>query len=237
MTTAALSSGVAYQSKFPSSLFPGIRTRAPHPVWTGSVAGPVIFHPLPRKTALEIADDTAELALLRQFPVTRYWVLKALQSFLNWKSGACYPSRETIAAAVRYMFGSISLSTVDRSLGDLREIGAVNRVRRCETDPETGQRRQLTNAYAFLPSSQWRPDWRSQLRRWRYPKPPAPDPEATGAHPPLPCVVLEAKAARERGEALATVAAILGTDPTDRLAQLQLAVRQAAARRILPRDN
>ena len=101
---------------------------------------------------------------------------------------------------------------------------------------QTGERRQLTNAYAFLPSSQWRPDWRSQLRRWRYPKPPVPDPEATGAHPPLPCVVMAAKEARARGEASATIA-ILGTDPTDRLAQLQLAVRQVATKRTLPRDN
>ena len=233
----APTSGVAFQSSPFPSLFPNIRTRAPFPVRAGSVAGPVIFKPLPRKAALEIADDTAELALLRRFPVTRYWVLRATQSFVNWRSGACYPSRLAIAEAVRRMFGPISLRTVDRCLVDLRDLGAVNRVRRFEVDPETGQRRQLTNAYAFVPSSQWRPDWRAQLRRWATPKPPPPDPEATGAHPPLPCAVLEAKAARERGEASATVAAILATDPTDRIAAAQLAVRQAAAARSTPRDT
>jgi hypothetical protein len=176
---------------FAGQLFPEIKTHAPFPIRKGSIAGPVIFKPIARKAAHEIADGTAELALLRRFPVTRYWVLRATQSFLNWNSGACFPSRAAIAEAVRRIFGPISLRTVDRCIADLREVGAIHRTRRFEVDSETGQRRQITNAYAFIPSSQWQQDWRTQLRRWRYPAPPPPDPDATGAHPPLPCAVLK----------------------------------------------
>jgi hypothetical protein len=32
---------------------------------------------------------------------------------------------------------------------------------------ETGERRQKTNAYALVPSSQWWAPWRDRLRRWR----------------------------------------------------------------------
>jgi hypothetical protein len=213
-------------------LFPGFTPRAPFPVWAGSTAAPIAFHPIPRKTAFEIADDVGELALARAFPVTRYWVLKATQSFANHRSGACYPSHAAIAERAGKLMGApISLRTTVRSLADLCDkVGALHRVRRCDTDPDTGQRRQLSNAYGFVPSTSWKPGWSDRLKRRKRPPPP-PDPTATGAHPPLPCVVLAAKAARERGESAAVQAAILASDPTDRIAALQLAVRATAARR------
>jgi hypothetical protein len=218
-------------------LFPDFTTRAPYPVWAGSTAAPIAFHPIPRKTAFEIADDVGELALLRAFPVTRYWVLKAAQSFANHKSGRCDPGRAAIAERAGTMMGApISLRTVDRSLVDLCDkVGALHRVRRCDTDPDTGQRRQLSNAYGFVPSTSWKPGWRDRLKRRK--PPPPPDPASTGAHPPRPCVVTEAKQSRERGEGAAVQVAILASDPRDRIAQLQLMVRATAARRAALKDT
>jgi hypothetical protein len=116
-------------------------------------------------------------------------------------------------------------------------VGALNKVRRFEVDPETGEHRQLTNAYALVPSSQWWAPWRERLRRWRTSTAPPPDPESTGAHPPLPCVLTAAKEASDRGEPATAIEAILASDPTDHFAKLMLDVHATAAKRAFTRDN
>ena len=99
-----------------------------------------------------------------------------LFDFLNYVSGALYPSYAAIAEK-----SGVSLSSVYRGLNKLRDAGVINWVRRCKEEWIEGRftLKQESNAYAVLPSSQWN----------GFIEPPeAPRPEAGtwGDHPPLP---------------------------------------------------
>ena len=99
-----------------------------------------------------------------------------LFDFLNYVSGALYPSYAAIAEK-----SGVSLSSVYRGLNKLRDAGVLNWVRRCKEEYIDGRftLKQESNAYAVLPSSQWK----------GFSEPPeAPPPEAGtwGDHPPLP---------------------------------------------------
>ena len=112
-----------------------VKTYAPSPVWSGSIAGEVKFRPLPKREAVRLyhraraferqtrrpgkqdgAIGRNGLAILHSF----------LFDFLNFRSGRLDPGRKAIARAA-----AISLRSVDRGLRKLREAGVLNWVRRC----------------------------------------------------------------------------------------------------------
>ena len=126
-----------------------------------------------------------------------------LFDFLNYVSGALYPSYAAIAEKA-----GVSLSSVYRGLNKLSDAGVLNWLRRCKEDYIDGRftLRQESNAYAVLPSSQW--------NGFSEP-PPAPPPAAGtwGDHPPMPCGLdLASTVRREGGSLSAQIAALEGDD-------------------------
>jgi hypothetical protein len=108
-----------------------------------------------------------------------------LFDFMNWRSGALYPSQAAIAEKA-----NISERSVGRGLKKLRDAGVVNWLRRCVgVVGALGGflMRQISNAYAVLPTTQWK-GYKPP------PAPPAPAPSAWGARPPTDPYA-EAKAA------------------------------------------
>ena len=200
-----------------TSLFGGLippapKTYASWPVWHDSTTKEVKFQPMKKKEAVKLFHK------LRQFEgqsrkaghqdgaIGRNGILilhTLLFDFLNYASGALYPSYAAIAEKA-----NISLSSVWRGLKKLKEAGVVNWLRRCKEDYIDGRftLTQETNAYAVLPSSQW--------NGFSEP-PPAPPPEAGtwGDHPPLPSALeLAAIVGREGGDLTAKIAALESDD-------------------------
>ena len=145
-------------------------------------------------------------------------ILQALLfDFLNYASGALYPSYAEIAKKA-----NIGLSSVWRGLAKLKDAGVLHWLRRCREDYIDGRftLRQESNAYAVLPSSQWK----------GFSEPPeAPPPEAGtwGDHPPLPTALeLAALVGREGGDLTARIAA-LESDDGDPLARALAALGRA----------
>jgi hypothetical protein len=100
-----------------------------------------------------------------------------LFEFMNWRSGALYPSQAAIAEKA-----AISESSVGRGLAKLKAAGVVNWLRRCaEVAQAAGGflMRQISNAYAVLPSSQWK-----GYRALNAPSASRPEAGTWGDHPP-----------------------------------------------------
>jgi hypothetical protein len=101
-----------------------------------------------------------------------------LFKFMNWGTGRCDPSIASIGDAA-----AISPKSVERGLANLRAAGAVNWLRRCVGEAQSAGgflMRQISSAYAVLPSTQWR-GYRGMNA------PPAtvrPEPGTWGDHPP-----------------------------------------------------
>ena len=109
-----------------------------------------------------------------------------LFDFLNYASGRLDPAKATIAKAA-----NISERSAARGLANLKAWGVVNWVRRCAVDIGDAGRavfRQLSNAYAVLPVSQW-------LGHTYKPDAPPPERSAWGAAPIVPTLLEEAVAA------------------------------------------
>jgi hypothetical protein len=73
--------------------------------------------------------------------------------FMNWQTGRCDPSQAAIAAEA-----CISPKSVERGLAALKAAGVLNWLRRCVADVQSAGgflMRQISSAYAVLPSSQW----------------------------------------------------------------------------------
>jgi hypothetical protein len=124
-----------------------------------------------------------------------------LFDFLNYRSGDLYPSWAAIAGAA-----NISERSVGRGLVKLKTAGVLNWLRRCVPVVAAAGgflMRQISNAYAVLPSTQWK-GYQAP------PEPPKPDPTCWGAQPPYDPV---AAAATREGRIEA-----LGLDPSDKLA-------------------
>ena len=141
-----------------------------------------------------------------------------LFDFLNYASGRLDPAIATIARAA-----NISERSARRGLDALKRFGVVNWVRRCMTElGEAGRMvfKQLSNAYAVLPISQW---------LGHRPRPEAPPPEAGtwGDHPPMPSVLEQAAVA---GSFSAKLAA-LELDPRDGLAAVLARLGRAVENR------
>jgi hypothetical protein len=135
-------------------------------------------------------------------------VLHALLfDFLNYASGALYPSYATIAERA-----CICERSVARGLTALKAAGVINWLRRCVESWHNGGfiLRQETNAYAVLPCSQW--------RGYVAPPPaPPPAPGTWGDHPPLPSLIAQAVAAPASTGTQERLA-LLESDPRDELA-------------------
>ena len=188
-------------------------TRAPWPVWSGSVAKPVHFVPLAKKAAVRLWHRARDFDRGTHEPGrhggalghTALAVLHALIfDFLNHRTGRLDPSYAAIATKA-----GVCVRTVATALAKLRELGILHWVRRCAESWAGGRfvLAQETNAYAVLPESQW--------RGYRPPaEPPAPLAGTWGDPPSMPSAL--AQAALE-GD-LAGKVHVLASDPKDRLA-------------------
>jgi hypothetical protein len=111
-------------------------------------------------------------------------VVRALLfKFMNWKTGRLDPSQAKIADAA-----AISESSVERGLAKLQAAGVVNWLRRCVADVQSAGgflMRQISNAYAVLPSTQWK-GYRAPegMRGFDAPSATQPKPGTWGDHPP-----------------------------------------------------
>jgi len=172
-------------SLFGGMIPPAPKTHAAWPVWHDSTTKEVKFQPMKKKEAAKLWHKARDFERQTREPGKQDGAIgrngiAILQSllfdFLNYASGALYPSYAEIAKKA-----NISLSSVWRGLAKLKDAGVVNWLRRCKEDYIDGRftLRQESNAYAVLPSSQW--------NGFSEP-PPAPPPQAGtwGDHPPLP---------------------------------------------------
>jgi hypothetical protein len=203
---------------------------APSPVWKDSTTKEVRFQPLSKKKAVRIYHDARRLERETRQPGKQdgalgrngLAVLHALLfDFLNYASGALFPSRAAIAAKA-----CISESSVGRGLASLKAYGVVNWLRRCVEEWIDGRftLRQLTNAYAVLPPTQW--------RGFR-PTPPAPPPMpgTWGEHPPLPDTLTRACQEAAAGAGIKAQLAVLESDERDGLAAVLARLGRSIVRR------
>ncbi|MGL4962671.1 MAG: hypothetical protein ACRC67_15675 [Inquilinus sp.] len=126
--------------------------------------------------------------------------------FTNWITGRLDPSYEAIAAKA-----NMARSTVASALQRLRRLGVLHWLRRCTEEVDEAGRyllRQISNAYAVLPPSQWRVVGLVPSLA------PVPEPGTWGEPQPVPDTIASAAAAPAEGERIA----LLETDPGDRLA-------------------
>jgi helix-turn-helix protein len=207
----------------PTPLFGGMippapKTYAAWPVWHDSTTREVKFQPMKKKEAAKLWHKARDFERQtresgkQDGAIGRNGILilqSLLFDFLNYASGALYPSYAEIAKKA-----NIGLSSVYRGLNKLRDAGVLNWVRRCKEDYIDGRftLRQESNAYAVLPSSQW--------NGFSEP-PPAPPPAAGtwGDHPPLPGGLDLASTVRREGGSLSAQIAALESDDGSPLAR------------------
>jgi hypothetical protein len=206
----------------PAMLFPGLappvrQTSAVWPVWHDSTTKQVKFQPMARRQALKIWHDARRYERQTRQPGKQdgaigrngLAVLHALLfDFLNYASGALYPSQQAIAYKA-----SVSLRSAQRGLAALKVAGVVNWLRRCVEEWIDGRftLRQETNAYAVLPPTQW--------HGYSAPPPaPPPDRGTWGDHPPMPTTIEQAALAAREGANLKERIATLQSDPGNDLA-------------------
>jgi hypothetical protein len=183
------------------------------PVWRDSTTRAVRFQPLPKREAIKRWHKLRRFERQTKRPGHQDGAIGRnglailhvmLFDFLNYASGALWPSYAAIAEKA-----NISESSVWRGLKRLRAAGVLHWVRRCREEYIDGRftLRQESNAYAVLPSSQWRgfieppePPSPSQLGPW-------------GAHPPLPeGLDLAVAIGREGGDLSAKIEALEAPD-------------------------
>ena len=163
----------------------GTRTYAAWPVWSDSTRAEVRYQPLPKKQAVKLWHRARDFERQTREPgkqdgkVSRNGlaVLHALLfDFINYRSGALYPSWASIANAA-----CISERSVGRGLAKLKAAGMLHWLRRCVEEWIDGRftLRQQSNAYHVCPTSHWK-NYQG--------RPEAPKPEAGtwGDHPPTP---------------------------------------------------
>ena len=205
-------------SLFGGMIPPAPKTYAAWPVWHDSTTKEVKFQPRKKKEAAKLWHKARDFERQTRQPgkqdgaIGRNGILilqSLLFDFLNYVSGALYPSYAAIAEK-----SGVSLSSVYRGLNKLRDAGVLHWVRRCKEDYIDGRftLRQESNAYAVLPSSQW--------NGFSEP-PPAPPPAAGtwGDHPPMPSGLDLASIVRREGGSLSAQIAALEGDDGDPLAR------------------
>jgi Helix-turn-helix domain len=171
-----------------NTTFPGMllhaRTYAAYPVWSDSTSAEVRFQPMTKREARQLWDHARRFERQTREPGKHGGALGRIgldvvyaltHDFLNFRSGALYPSQATIARAA-----NCCEKSVERALKRLKAAGLLNWLRRCEpvVQPDGGfLLRQISNAYALLPCSQWK-GYKPP------PPPPPPAPTCWGARPP-----------------------------------------------------
>jgi hypothetical protein len=159
------------------------KTFAPSPVWRDSTSKRVKFQPMPKKQAVKLYHRARDFERRTRQPGRQdgaigrngLAVLHALIfDFLDFRTGQLDPAHTTIAAKA-----GISPRSVARGLVSLKLAGVVNWLRRCTESVKNGRftLEQETNAYAILPSSQWR----------GFIEPPEAPPPQTGTWGDHPC--------------------------------------------------
>jgi hypothetical protein len=190
------------------------------PVWSGSVATPIRFAPMPKKAAVRLWHRARDFDRQthtegRHGGAVGHAGLQVLHAlifdFLNFRTGRLDPSYAAIARKA-----NVCERTVANAIKKLRELGILNWVRRCAESWRDGRfvLEQDTNAYAVLPETAWR-----GYRPPQDPPAPAPGTGTWGDHPPLPSTLAQAMAARRHGGDVGEVVRILGSDPDDALAR------------------
>src|SRR3954464_10883545 len=169
-----------------SAVLPGFpQTRAPWPVWRGSIAGPVRFAAMSRKQAAQLwhkargwdretRQPGRHGGVIGRTALSVFYVLAF--DFQNFRTGRLDPALDAIAEKA-----SCCRRAVVDALARLRDLGLLTWQRRCEEtrDPEGRFRlRQKTNAYGLLPPTQW--------LGYRDNDPPPPDPATLGAPERMP---------------------------------------------------
>jgi hypothetical protein len=160
-----------------------LRTYAPSPVWSESTTAEVKFLPLSKKQAVKLYHRARDFERRTRQPGQQdgaigrngLAVLHALIfGFLNFRTGRLDPGYEAIAREA-----CISVRSVARGLRNLKLSGILNWVRRCSESIKNGRftLEQETNAYAIIPSSQWR----------GYNEPPQAPPPQSGTWGDHPC--------------------------------------------------
>lgn len=193
------------------------KTYAAWPVWRDSTTAEVRFQPLPKKKATRLYHQARAFERQTRQPGRQdgalgrngLAVLHALIfDFLDNVTGQLDPSYAAIARKA-----CISVRSAARGLARLKLAGLLNWQRRSKPIEEDGNflLKQDTNAYAVLPTSQWR-----GFFAWG--EAPAPHPSIWGATPPLPPVTELAAADLAAGASRRTVLSVLESDPGDDLA-------------------
>lgn len=206
------------------------KTYAAWRVWSGSTTEQGSYAPLPKKQAARLWHKARRFdrqthqhrkhggAVGR----TALAVLHALLfEFLDYRTGRLDPSYDGLARRA-----GVCRRAVASALRRLKALGILNWLRRCSEGRDAQGRFMLsqeTNAYAILPSSQWR----------GFHEPPEPDvhPSEWGAVPPLPAMMEQARAALREGDSVTSVRTWLKDDPDDRLACDLAALFEAVAAR------
>lgn len=185
---------------------------SPWPCRKGTVDKTLLrFSPISRKDVNRWFYQASRLAAVAAAPGqgrSLLAVFRSLMEYTDWRTGRLDPSYAAIARKARY-----ARSTVHKALRLLREIGVITWIPCCTrgTGPDGRfELRQETNVYVFLPPSQW--------KGYEEPTPPAPEPEAWGATPPLPSSVEAFTAAKAEGTDFKRRLDLLEVDPTDELA-------------------
>jgi hypothetical protein len=199
---------------------------APWPVWRDSTRGEVKFRPMPKREAVKLYHKARRFERETRTPGHQDGAigrngLAILQALifdcLDYASGKLMPSYRTLVRKT-----GISERSVGRGLQKLKAAGVIHWLRRCIEEFEDGvfRLRQLSNAYAILPVSQWR----------GYPRegePPAPEPWQWGARPPQDDIIT--RACREAGAA--AMLRTLEEDPRDELAAALARLGRGASKR------
>jgi hypothetical protein len=138
------------------------KTYAPSPVWRDSTTDDVKFHPLPKKQAVKLYHRARDFERRTRQPGKQdgaigrngLAVLHAMIfDFLDFRTGQLDPGYAAIARKA-----CIGIRSAARGLQALKLAGILNGLRRCTPTFKDGRcvLDQDTNAYAILPSSQWR---------------------------------------------------------------------------------
>jgi hypothetical protein len=165
-----------------AALAGSMKTYAPSPVWRDSTTDDVKFHPMPKRAAVKLYHRARDFERRTRQPGKQdgalgrngLAVLHALIfDFFNFRTGQLDPGYATIARKA-----CIGIRSVARGLQSLKLAGVLNWLRRCTATFKDGRcvLDQDTNAYAILPSSQWR-------GYVEPPEAPAPHTGTWGGHP------------------------------------------------------
>ena len=132
----------------------GLKTYAPSPVWSGSIAGPVRFQPLTKREAARRYHQARRFERQTRTPGRQDGALGRnglailhafLFDFLNYRSGRLDPGYRAIAYAA-----AISIRSVARGLQKLKAAGVLHWLRRCSATVDEDGRYSLRQEFERL---------------------------------------------------------------------------------------